>query len=782
MPRLVAIEAPAGWGKSTYLLRRAQEEDGVYVAFFPGEGTIRDLIRLLYSALFHEPAPEPLPRATRELLDRLEGQAPLLLMDDIHHLIPEAGDILLALLEATPVRLVVAGRHLIPLRFLPRLLGRGVAERLGPEDLTRLVGFPPLALDEEVEARLEAMPEGLRASLVDLAGLPLWREGELWSRGLSYPLLVGVHGLPIHRHKGVYWPHEALQEALVRRASREILSRNAARLEEENPALSARLYLLSGHPDRAVKLALRRAPSWLAESAWGEAIAWLSEVPAEALSPLGGLLALALLETGQVERALALARAYPEDALSLIALAIHAYRAGEFAESLRLAQEALGGRTFATALTHLLARRVSLAARLALGERDLKEETLALLEEAQPYPGQALAVQSFLLHLVHPETRLEGAERGFRHALATCPHRAVGFLQAYVEAALLLAHRGQPGLVARAIELARELREAGRTHRFVLPFALFLEGGLHAFRGQLEEAASALEQAQEEALTWPIPDVWRAATELLTEVRLAQGLLEAAHALVGELEAHGHPSPLYKGLLALYRGDMASALPLLEVAAEGPLAKGALARALLGRPVDPEEEPWVLVSLSLLGGIAPWGGRVLSLRERVAYVPERVDLTEREFVYLLALLQGPATPQELAERVYGEGGTERVGAVHTSIFRLRAKRIPGLETLGNRYVLRGYRLDIALHLEAARHFPHLLQAFDPDTLIPGEEPVYAYWREEIRQQAKAVALEWAHKGVALPHAHLLDPEDPVFLEALGHRAAIEALREGNRWH
>ncbi|BDG29967.1 hypothetical protein [Thermus thermophilus] len=148
-----------------------------------------------------------------------------------------------------------------------------------------------------------------------------------------------------------------------------------------------------------------------------------------------------------------------------------------------------------------------------------------------------------------------------------------------------------------------------------------------------------------------------------------------------------------------------------------------------------------------------------------------------ETLVLLGLLEGPATPGELAERVYGD--EERAHAVHTALHRLRSKNAP-VRTHGRRYVLEGCRLDLALSLEAARSIPHLLP-LDLPSLLPGDEPIYASWRARLLAQAKAVALEWAQRGKPIPGAHLLDPEDPEYLDALGHRAALEVLKEGVAW-
>lgn len=121
-------------------------------------------------------------------------------------------------------------------------------------------------------------------------------------------------------------------------------------------------------------------------------------------------------------------------------------------------------------------------------------------------------------------------------------------------------------------------------------------------------------------------------------------------------------------------------------------------------------------------------------------------------------------------------------AVHTTMFRLRQKGVPGLLTRGRKYVLEGYRLDVALRIEAARSLPYLLEDLGLDTVLCKDHPLYEHFRETLRAMAKALALKWVRRGVLLPNAHLIDPEDPHYLEALGRPEVAHPLEEGSRWH
>ncbi len=770
MPRVVAIEAPAGYGKTTYLATLP----GAWVGLLPGEGAPEEVVRLVYRALLGQPPPPGLPATLmRALLDELFKRPEFhLRVDDVHHLTPEGADFLLGLLQHPGAHLYLAGRDLLPFRLLPRLVASGEAEVLGPEELLARTGFTPRPLEEEVERRLSTMPPKEREALVSLAGLPIWRERDLESRGLSYADLVAIHGLPIHRARGAYWPHDVLQEALLARADEAVLARNARALEADHPELAARLYVLARRPEEVVRLALPRAKTWLEEGRWPEVVAWLGPLPEETLGPLRGLLALAYLERGESAKALRLADR--EDSLSLVVRALHAFRLERVAQAKELASRAVARAT--CPLERILAARVALAARYELGER-VDEEVAALLSESVPFPAQHLAVRSFQLYL-SPNYAL--AKEGLEFSLqAGYPHRAVAFLQAAVRS--LFREEGSPEEVLAASE--RLLAEGHRGTRFVLPHAHVERAHVFVLLDQLQSAVGELERAMDEALLWPLWSVWRSAMELLVEVRLAQGLLKEAKTLLDALEARAQevgfePPKLHTALWHLFSGRPDLARPLLEEAAKEPKENGLLASVLLGRPVAEDAKVRVGPSLRLLR-LSPWYGPVLSLKDRTLLLPgqDPIRLTEVETMVLLGLLDGPATPSELAERVYGDEG--RAHAVHTALHRLRGKNAP-VRTYGRRYVLEGCRLDIALALEAARSIPHLLP-LDLPSLLPGDEPIYASWRERLLAQAKAVAVEWARRGKLIPGAHLLDPEDPEYLEALGHVAALEVLREGTAW-
>jgi len=745
------------------------------VGLLPGEGAPEEVLRLSYRALLGQPPPPgPPAKLMRALLDELSRRSEFhLRVDDVHHLTPEGADFLLGLLQHPGARLYLAGRDLLPFRLLPRLVASGEAEVWGPEELLARTGFRPRPLEEEVERRLSAMPPEEREALVSLAGLPFWRDKDLEDRGLSYHLLVAVHGLPIQRSQGgSYWPHDALKEALLARADESVLARNARALEAIHPEQAARLYALAQRPEEAVRLALPRAKTWLEESRWPEVVAWLGPLPEDSLGPLRSLLALAYLERGESAKALRLADR--EDSLALVVRALHAFRLEKVAQAKDLATQAL---TRATCpLERVLAARVALAARHELGER-VEEEVVALLYESAPFPAQHLAARSLQLYI---SPNYSVAREGLEFSLhAGYPHRAVAFLQVMVRS--LFREEGSPEEVLATSE--RVLAEGHRGTRFVLPYAHAERAHVFVLLGQLQSAVEELERAMDEALLWPLWNVWRSAMELLVEVRLAQGLLAEAKTLLNALEARAkevgfEPPKLHTALWHLFSGRPDLARPLLGEVAKKPDENGLLALVLLGRPVAEEARVKVGPSLRLLR-LSPWYGPVLSLRERALLLPgqEPVRLTEVETLVLLGLLDGPATPSELAERVYGDEG--RAHAVHTALHRLRAKGVP-VRTYGRRYVLEGCRLDLALELEAARSIPHLLP-LDLQSLLPGDEPIYASWRERLLAQAKAVALEWAQRGKAIPGAHLLDPEDPEYLEALGHRAALEVLKEGVAW-
>jgi hypothetical protein len=769
MPRIVAIEAPAGYGKTTYLASLP----GAWVGLLPGEGAPEEVLRLVYRALLGQaPPPGPPAKLMRALLGKLPSSEFHLRVDDVHHLTPEGADFLLGLLQHPGARLYLAGRDLLPFRLLPRLVASGEAEVWGPEELLARTGFTPRPLEEEVERRLAAMPPEEREALVSLAGLPFWRHKDLEARGLSYHHLVAVHGLPIQRAKGgTYWPHDVLKEALLARADESVLLQNAQAIEDLHPEQAARLYALARRPEEVVRLALPRAKAWLEESRWPEVVAWLAPLPEESLGPLRGLLALAYLERGESAKALRLAGG---DSLSLVTRALHAFRSEKAAQAKDLATQAIAQAT--CPLERILATRVALAARHALGEK-VDDEVAALLSESAPFPAQHLAVRSFQLY-ISPNYTLarEGLELSLQ---AGYPHRAVAFLQAMIRA--LFREKGSAEEVLAASE--RVLAEGHRGTRFVLPYAHVERAHVFAFLDQLHSTVDELERGIEEALLWPLWNVWRSAMELLVEVRLAQGLLTEAKALLDALEARAQevgfePPKLHTALWHLFSGRPDLARPLLEEVAKEPGESAILASVVLGRPVAEEARAKVAPSLRLLR-LSPWSGPVLSLRDRALYLPghEPIRLTEVETLVLLGLLEGPATPGELAERVYGDEG--RAHAVHTALHRLRSKNAP-VRTYGRRYVLEGCRLDLALSLEAARSIPHLLP-LDLPSLLPGDEPIYASWRARLLAQAKAVALEWAQRGKPIPGAHLLDPEDPEYLDALGHGAALEVLKEGVAW-
>jgi len=774
MPRIVAVQAPAGFGKTTLLRSTGLP----YVVLFPGEGTPERLALLLHSALLGEkPPPAPPFLLFRDLLDRLPDTFSLAL-DDAHHLTPQAADFLQPLLERPGARVYVAGRDLSALRFLPRLLARGEAELLEAEELARRLGVCPRHLREEVRRRLQALPSSELQALVSLAGHPFWREDLLKRRGLSPEVLVRDHGLPLQRKESVFFPHEFLQEALLERASSEDLLANALFLEKEAPHLAAPLYLRAGHPQAVVRLALDQAERWLLESRFQEVVSWLSGVPHEALSPLRGLLALAYLETGRTEEALALARTQ-EDALSLITSAIHALRIGRYRAASRLAERALARPGPFPVPTRLLAERVRLTALLSLdpGRREeLKGELLRLLEEASPYPAQELAVRSLYL-FAFPEGGLRQAVEGFHRSMELgYPNRAVAFLQAASEAALGELFLGRPQPAVQVLSLAEELLAAGRAGAgFVIPFTQCLRAQILALQDRLEEALAAIEEGRREARERSLTDAWRGLSELGVEVLIAlarQGRVQAlaqARALVEEMEAEasasGKPAPhLHRGLVFLLEGRLPEAFRELEQAASLEGANAFVALALLGRALPGNPPPYAQASLHLLGlSFVP---RVLSVRDRTAYTPHPVSLSVLEVRLLLALLPGPASPQELAHLLYGE--ESRIGAIYTALSRLRKKGVH-LRKEGGRYVLEGYRLDLHLLLENARFFPHLLLPFAQpglSALLPYQDPFIEDLRDELLETAKGLVLEHASRGAVLPWAALLDPEDPHYRSAL----------------
>ncbi|MDM7324918.1 MAG: hypothetical protein P3W93_008075 [Thermus sp.] len=781
MPRLVAIEAPSGYGKSTYLASLG----GAWVALLPGESTPEVLLRLVHRALLgHPPRETTAPSMVRALLDALGGQKVLLAVDDVHHLSPEAADYLLALLQAPGLTLYIAGRDLGHLRALPSLIASGMAALLGPDDLVAITGRPPGPSPQEVEYRLDAMPADERAALISLAGLPFWREEELEARGLSGYLLVAVHGLPVLRQKGVYWPHEILQEALVAQAAPGQLLQNAARLADHQPNLAIPLYLQANAFHEVIRLCEGRVEAWIANSQWDEVLGFLGNVPEEHLGPLAGLVALARLEMGQVTGALRIAHKHPQDPLAIITLALHAYRAGRFGESQVLAERARY--VAAKRIDALLAKRVLLAARLALGHprEELLPAAKALLKEAEPWPSQHLGVLSFFLS-ISPSPSPALAESGFRKSLELgLPHRAVSFLMVWLEAYLQLAEKGQ----GDATPLQQAIQEVLSYGRLGVPLATvyghLAEGAFLAYQGELERATEALTAARFHAAEKEIWDVWYSATQVLAEVRYAQGDLQAVDTLVAEMDQVVEVRDLvpmhlvYKALLRLRQGEAGEAYRLLAQAKDLPGESGATARVLLGLAVNPEEVGgWFALSCRLLGLSAV--PRVVSLRDQALYANGvQLHLSPKELVYLLALMLGPGTTAEISERVYGNPDSAQ--AVHTTISRLRSKGVPGLTARGRRYVLEGYRLDLALRIEAARQLPQLLQGLDLEAL-PSDQPVWEEWRERLKAMAKAVALEWARRGVFIPGVHLLDPEDPDYLEALGQREALYALQQGERW-
>lgn len=780
MSRLVAICAPAGYGKTTYLLKQG----GRYLALLPGEGSPEDLVRILWWTLRREKPGGPPHRAFRELLTLLGDEEVHLAVDDVHHLTPEAGDYLLSLLHAPGVRLTVAGRELISLRSLPRLVADGIAQVIEVEDLVRLTGWYPQPLEKEVEARLEAMPPKEHQALLRLAGLPLWREEDLQGVGLTYHTLVVVHGLPVQRANGVYWPHEVLQSALVARAPTEVLVTNARRLAEKHPPLAARLYLQAGVAEAALPLLLRQAEEWVSEGLWSEAVSWIEALPSlEGLEPLQGVFALALLETGQVERALRLA-GIQDDPFSLATRGIAAFRRGNFKEALALAKKASQS-PFWTPVGAILAERVALATRLALGEpRDaLFQEARELLAKAEIYPGQALMVRSFILHLLPGEGKYGEALVGFQKALESrSPVRAASFLSVMVESSFLEANKGNPSLLHQTLGHAVRYREVATIARPALPYAYKLEASLRAYLGDLDEAASLLEKARGESLALGATSVWAFATELLLEVYLAQDKLQEAARALSELEqvhlTHNLPAPyLHRALLQLRMGqDLERIREDLAQAVELGGENAIVARTLMGLPADPTGKPFALLSLRLLG-LEAWPKRVLSLRDRKLYTPDGTySLSEVELRILLALLLSPATADELAERVYGDPA--KAGAVHTAVHRLR-QRVSILR-YGTRYALEDCRLDLALNIEAARQVPTLLP-LELRAYFPGDCPVCLEWYENLLLEAKNVVREWLAKGVRISRAELLDPEDPEYLGALGNTPAVETLREGHVW-
>lgn len=780
MPRLVAIEAPSGYGKTTYLASLG----GAWVGLLPGESTPEKLLHLVHVALLGAPPVEPNPPGmVRSLLLGLGEQAVLLAVDDVHHLGPAAADYLVALLAAPGLTLYIAGRDLSHIRALPRLAASGVAKVLGPDDLLALTGHVPVHLEEEVERRLDAMPPGEYQALLSLAGLPLWREEDLQRRNLSFHLLVAAHGLPIQRRKGVYWPQEVLREALIRRAGADVLLRNAA-LEASHPGLAATLYVRAGAPQEVLRLAEPRVDDWIAHSRWDEVLEYLGSVPEEHLGPLAGLVALARLERGHVEGAVALAHAHPTDPLALLTLAIHAYRAGRVIEAQTLAEKVSAGEN--RDLVELLARRIALAARMAQGHprEDLVGEAKELLHRAEVWPSQYLAVLSQYLALT-PSPSPALAEDGFHKSLQLgLPQRAAPFLMAWLEAFLQQNQQSQSEMV-RLLEAAHELQEHGRLGvPFALVYGYLTEGVLLAYRGEWEGALTALKASQHHAAEMGMWDVWYSATQVLVEVHLAQENLRDAARLLDMMDQMVEVKDLvpthqvYRALWLLRQGEVRQAYRLLEGAKDLPGESGAIARALLGMALTQEEETgWFPLSKKLLG--LPTTSRVVSVVEQALYADGlKLRLSFTELTYLLALMLAPGTPAEIAERVYGD--PDRAQAVHTAVSRLRGKGVPGLVTRGRRYALEGYRLDLALRIEAARRIPELLEGLGLDTL-PAEQPVWEAWRERLRAMAKAVALEWARQGVRISGAHLLDPEDPEYLEALGHHEALYTLAQGERW-
>lgn len=777
MPRIVAICAPGGYGKTTFLLR----QEGRYLAVLPGEGSPEGLVGALWWTLRRERPEGPPYRALRELLTLLGDEEVHLAVDDVHHLTSEAGDYLLSLLHAPGVRLTVAGRDLAPLRRLPRLVADGVAQVIGAEDLVRLTGWLPRPIESEVEARLEAMPSEERQSLLKLAGLPIWREQDLLEVKLTYHALVAVHGLPIQRANGAYWPHEVLQAALVARAPTNVLVHNARRLTATHPVLAARLYLRAGLAEAALPLLLRQAEEWVSGGLWSEVVSWFAALPSlDGLEPLRGVFALALLETGEAEKAL---RLVGDDPFSLVTRGIAVFRRGAYEEALSLARRASQVPSF-TPLSGILAERVALAARYAKGEprEALLQEAQALLARAETYPGQALMVRSFILHLLPGGGRYSEAEAGFQKALeGKSPVRAAPFLSVMVESAFLEASTGNLSLLHQVLGHAVRYREVATLARPALPYAYNLEAALRAYLGELDEAASLLEKARQESLALGAHSVLTSATELLLEVHLARGNLQEATRTLNELEQahflHGLPAPhLHRALLRLKAGqNLEDAREDLAKAMDLGGDNATVARVLIGLPANPTG--FALLSLRLLG-LEAWPKHVVSLREAKLYTPgEAYPLSEGELRLILALLIGPATADELAERVYGDPA--KAGAIHTAVHRLR-QRVPVLSRHGTRYALENCRLDLALNIEAARQVPTLLP-LDLHAHFPGDCPACLEWQDALLSQAKAVVREWLAKGVRIPGAELLDPEDPEYLGALGNTPAVETLREGHIW-
>ncbi|ULR39718.1 ATP-binding protein [Thermus sp. NEB1569] len=782
MARFVAIEAPSGYGKTTYLASLG----GVWVGLLPGEGSPEAFLPLLYRAVLGKnpkngEAPHQIVRTLVEAIGETEIR---IAVDDAHHLHPPSVDYLLAVLQAPRVHLVVAGRNLAPFLSLPRMVASGQAKLVGPEDLIALTGIQPVALEEEVERRLRTMPDNERRALISLAGLPLWRHEDLSSRGLTYHSLVVVHGLPIHRQKGVYWPHEILQNALLEQASPEALLANARVLEANRPALAVKLYAKARVYEDVIRLALSRMEHWIAYSRWDEVLDWLGEVPAPYLGPLAGLVALARLETGQVGEALALATRAAGDPLALVTLALHAFREERYQEARDLAGQAI---QLAHGVVRILARRVELAARNAGQKGDgesvgLLREVQALLREAEPWVGQHLAVESMLISLL-PGREQVVAKTGFYRALdAGLPQRAIPFLMAWLEGAVLKARDGHfDELHDLEAWIDHLIRVGSHGMPIVTAYSWLAKGAVLAYRQKLLDAASALHQARVWAADYRMFSPWYSATQLLCEVLLARGDLKETEVLLHEMDAHvtshnlSSEHEVHWALWLMHRGKTAEAWKRLQKASQG----SALAKALQGKPVD-QDDAWLAISLRVLG-VHPYP-RIVSLHDQALYAENgyRHALSDQEMLYILALLQGPATAEELAERVYEDA--DKVQAVHTTMFRLRQKGVPGLLTRGRKYVLEGYRLDVVLRIEAARSLPYLLEDLGLDTVLCKDHPLYEHFRETLRAMAKALALEWVRRGVLLPNAHLIDPEDPHYLEALGRPEVAHPLEEGSRWH